>query len=123
MMFTGPRVVAIKRFESLERKLSKDAQLRELYVNFMSEYVALGHMSVVKTDGQYFISHYAVFRPDVSQSKIRVVFDAFVSGYCCPSLKSCLYQGPKLQQDIIDILTRFRLNKFAFIADICKIYH
>lgn len=105
MMFTGSRDVAIKRFESLEGKLSKDAQLRELYVNFMSEYVALGHMSVAKTDGQYFILHHAVFRPDVSQSKIRVVFDAFASGYCCPSLKSCLYQGPILQQDIIDILT------------------
>lgn len=122
MTFTGSRDLAIKRFESLERKLSKDVQLRGLYNKFMSEYLALGHMSVAKIDGQYFIPHHAIYRPNINQSKIRVVFDASASNYQCPSLNSCLYQGPKLQQDIVDVLTRFRLHKFAFTADICKMY-
>ncbi|XP_025406837.1 uncharacterized protein LOC112680837 [Sipha flava] len=114
--------MAVKRFESLERKLSADQTLRHLYREFMSEYLALGHMSIAKSPGQYFIPHHAVYRPDDGDSKIRVVFDASAHGPRGPSLNQCLHPGPKLQQDIIDVLTRFRIHKFAFTADICKMY-
>lgn len=38
------------------------------------------------------------------------------------SLNNRLFSGPKLQQDIVDILTRFRIHKYVFTSDICKMY-
>jgi len=122
LTFPGSREHAIKRFENLEKRLSKDPKLQELYSNFMSEYLTLGHMSVAKTPGTYFIPHHAVYRPADGDTKIRVVFDASAKGSRGPSLNECLLQGPKLQQDIVDVLTRFRVPKRVFTADICKMY-
>lgn len=59
----------------------------------------------------------------VGKLKIRVVFDASAVTSDGTSLNNCLYQGPKLQQDIVDILTRFQVHRFAFNTDIlCKMY-
>lgn len=121
LTFPGSREHAIKRFENLEKRLSTDPKLRELYSNFMSEYLMLGHMSIAKTPGTYCIPHHAVYRPADGDSKIRVVFDAS-AGARGLSLNESLLQGPKLQQDIVDVLTRFRVPKRVFTADICKMY-
>lgn len=122
MSFPGSRDMAEHRFKSLERKLTANSKLRTLYSAFMDEYVSLGHMSVAKTPGQYVIPHHAVYRPDDGDDKIRVVFDASARCSRSPSLNQCLYQGPKLQQDLVDILIRFRVHKYALTADICKMY-
>ncbi|XP_022163934.1 uncharacterized protein LOC111029283 [Myzus persicae] len=116
------RDVAVRRFESLERKLSADPLLKSLYTQFMSEYISLEHKSVATSPGCYFIPHHAVYRPEVDINKIRVVFDASAKCGRGPSLNDCLFPGPKLQQDIVDILTRFRVHKYVFTTDICKMY-
>lgn len=120
--FSGSRDIAVKRFESLERKLSINPKFRSLYTELMSEYSALGHMSVAAEPGQYYIPHHAVYRLDDGDTKIRVVFEASAGRHRGPSLNSCLFPGAKLQQDIVDILTRFRIHPYAFTADICKMY-
>lgn len=122
LVFPRSRELAIKRFESLERKLSADPQLHKLYSEFMSDYLTSGHMSCAKSPGLYIIPHHAVYRSNDSDKKIRVVFDASAQTSVGSALNSCLFQGPKLQQDIIDVLTRFRTFKFAFTSDICKMY-
>lgn len=33
-----------------------------------------------------------------------------------------MFFDPKLQQDIVDLLTRFRVHPHAFTVDICKVY-
>ncbi|XP_016661601.2 uncharacterized protein LOC107884315 [Acyrthosiphon pisum] len=114
-LFPGSRAVAAKRFDHLERKLSTNDQMRTKYNNFMSEYLSLGHMSVASTPGRYFIPHHAVCGAD---EKFRVVFDASASVADGSSLNSSLFPGPKLQQDIVDVLTRFRLFRHAFTTDI-----
>jgi len=120
--FAGSRSMAVKRFESLERKLLSHPQLQTLYASFMDEYLALGHMSVARTPGHYFVPHHAIYKADDGDAKIRVVFDASARCVTGPSLNSCLLPGKKLQQDIIDVLTRFRVYPHAFTADICKMY-
>ncbi|KAL4153154.1 hypothetical protein QTP88_000987 [Uroleucon formosanum] len=122
MSFPGSRAVALKRFDSLERKLQCNEDLRVAYCNFMSEYLVLGHMSRSKAPGQYVIPHHAVCTKSDVGFKIRVVFDASAVSRDGTSLNSCLYQGPKLQQDIVDILTRFRVHPLAFTTDICQMY-
>ncbi|CAI6373828.1 unnamed protein product [Macrosiphum euphorbiae] len=76
-------------------------------------------MSVASTPGRYFIPHHAVCGAD---EKFRVVFDASASVADGSSLNTSLFPGPKLQQDIVDVLTRFRLFRHAFTTDICKMY-
>lgn len=120
--FVGSRELAVRRFDALERKLATSPQLKSLYVQFMSEYISLGHMSVATSPGRYFIPHHAVYRPAIDENKIRVVFDASAQSSRGPSLNNCLFTGPKLQQDIVDILTRFRVPKYVFTTDICKMY-
>ncbi|KAL4141999.1 hypothetical protein QTP88_004531 [Uroleucon formosanum] len=120
--FVGSREVAARRFEMLERKLSSNPKLKSLYDKFMSDYISLGHMSLAQSPGHYFIPHHAIFRPEIDDSKIRVVFDASARGFRGPSLNQCLFPGPKLHQDIIDIFIRFRVSKHVFTTDICKMY-
>lgn len=79
-------------------------------------------MSVATSPGAYIIPHHAIYRPEIDAQKIRVVFDASARSGRGPSLNDCLLPGPKLQLDIVDILTRFRIHKFAFTTDICKMY-
>jgi len=56
----GSRSVALKRFESLERKLSSNSALREAYCDFMADYLSLRHMSTAATPGRCIIPHHAV---------------------------------------------------------------
>lgn len=120
--FAGSRAVAERRFDSLERKLLSNPTLINFYIRFMSEYVSLGHMSLAKSPGCYYILHHAVCRPDDDETKIRVVFDASARSNIGPSLNSCLMPGPKLQQDIVDILMRFRIHRHVFTTDIFKMF-
>jgi len=111
--------VAIKRFEHLEPKLSLNDRLRTKYNDFMSEYLSLRHMLVASTHDHYFIPHHAVCGAD---EKSRVVFDASAAVADGSSLNTSLFPGPKLQRDIVDVLTCFRLFRHAFTTDICKMY-
>ncbi|XP_060861829.1 uncharacterized protein LOC132938841 [Metopolophium dirhodum] len=84
--FAGSRSMAVKRFESLEKKLLSNPQLQTLYTNFMDDYLALGHMSVVPTPGHYFVPHHTIYKADDGDAKIRVVFDASARCSAGPSL-------------------------------------
>ncbi|XP_050065896.1 uncharacterized protein LOC126554955 [Aphis gossypii] len=120
--FPGSRQVALNRLLQLERKLSADQSLYDAYRKFMQEYEELGHMSIVEGDGRYYIPHHAVQKVDGEVAKLRVVFDASAKCHSGVSLNQCLLVGPKLQQDIVDVLIGFRVHKVAFTTDICKMY-
>ncbi|XP_043862778.1 uncharacterized protein LOC122756630 [Drosophila santomea] len=72
---------AVRRFLSLERKLTKHPGLRVKYAAFMKEYRHLGHMSAVPASEvsscRYFLPlfYHCVIKEDSSTTKIRVVFD------------------------------------------------
>lgn len=120
--FDGSRAIALKRFDALEKKLSVNSRLRNMYNDFMAEYLSMGHMSPAKSHGSYFIPHHAVFKANDIEEKLRVVFDASARTYSGNSLNQCLFSGPKLQRDVIDVLVLFRLSRYAFTADISKMY-
>ncbi|XP_008181070.1 uncharacterized protein LOC103308796 [Acyrthosiphon pisum] len=120
--FPGSRQVALNRFLQLERKLAADNILYAAYRKFMSEYEELGHMTRAEGVGQYYIPHHAVQKVEGDDVKLRVVFDASAKCHSGISLNQCLLVGPKLQQDIVDVLVGFRVHKVAFTTDICKMY-
>lgn len=85
----------------------------------MAEYSVLSHMSVTLSSGQYFMPHHAVIG---SGDKIRVVLDTFAKYPNGTSLNSTLLASPKLQRDVVDVLTRFRLSRYAFTTDLRQMY-
>ncbi|XP_046806904.1 uncharacterized protein LOC124419914 [Lucilia cuprina] len=67
--------IARIRFLSMERRLSKDLKTKEMYNNFMKEYIELGHMSItgnkIPNSPHYFIPHQCVLRPQSISTKFR----------------------------------------------------
>ena len=70
----------------------------------------------------YYMPHHAIIHEDKSTTKSRVVFDAFTKFPDSVSLNDCLYSGPKYNQNILDILLRFRVHHIAISSDIEKAF-
>ncbi len=69
----------------------------------------------------HYLPHHAVIRRDKETTRLRVVYDASSKSNGI-SLNSCLYTGPSLSKNILDILIRFRSFKVAMISDIEKAF-
>jgi hypothetical protein len=120
---------ALKRFQSLERKLSRDLSLKGAYTEFINEYVDLGHMEVVPSkdidvlnNKHFYLPHHAVFKIDSLTTKLRVVFDGSVKSSNNLSLNDNLMGGPTLQKDLFHILVNFRIHRIVLCSDITKMY-
>ncbi|EFA13176.1 hypothetical protein TcasGA2_TC010310 [Tribolium castaneum] len=124
LIFPGSFANAFRRLQSIERRLIKNPLLYEDYKAFMNEYLDLGHMQLLtngnSSDG-YYIPHHCVIKAD-SPSTSRVVFDASCPSSEGKSLNDSIFVGPKLQKDILTILSRFRVHPIVFTADIRQMY-
>ncbi|XP_072400953.1 uncharacterized protein [Diabrotica undecimpunctata] len=99
------------------------------YHEFMQEYIQLGHMSKVedKTDfnsetPNYYLPHHGVLKETSLTTKLRVVFDGSARTDSGLSLNDVLMVGPKLQDDLMCILLRFRKHNVVIASDIEKMY-
>ncbi|XP_054259832.1 uncharacterized protein LOC128984526 [Macrosteles quadrilineatus] len=78
--------------------------------------------SSTSTTSTYVIPHHGVFKNSEQNPKLRVVFNASARSSNGFSLNDKLLTGKKLQNDVSEILTRFRLHPFVISSDICKMY-
>lgn len=113
---------ARKRLINLEKRLDRHPELNSQYKEFMQEYLDLGHMTLTDSNSKFVIPHHAVLKEDRNKRKLRVVFDASLRTSNRQSLNDCLLSGPKLQNDLRDILTNFRAHSVVFVADLVKMY-
>lgn len=92
----------------------------------MSEYYVLGHMekcSDLHLDNpHYFLPHHGVLKTQSSSTKLRDVFDASSKTSSGISLNDVLLTGPKLQNNICDIILHFRLQNVVFSCDVRQMY-
>ena len=97
--------------------------MKQQYRDFIKEFVDMGHLEEApQTSGLcYYLPHRCVFK-DSTTTKLRVVFDASSKSPNGYSLNDCLLLGPRLQDDVFDILIRFRLHQYALSADVAKMY-
>lgn len=114
---------ALSQFYSLERRMARNPKFREKYVDFMNEYLELGHMQVSSFDfssglEHYFIGHHGIFKKSRDISKIHVVFNGSEKTSSWISLNDCVYCGEWLQNDITDIILNFRWPRIVFTTDI-----
>ncbi|RLU25767.1 hypothetical protein DMN91_001926 [Ooceraea biroi] len=118
------RSAALKRLDSLERKLGANAALGAEYDRIFEEYLTLGHMSLVEDDGDdgYYMPHHALLKDSSNTTKVRVVFDASAETRNGISLNDALMVGPVIQDALFVHLIRFRSHKYVITADIEKMY-
>ena len=116
-----------KRLSSLRRKLAKNQDLHQKYIDGMSDLLEQGYavpvpeQDVHRSDGKvWYLPHHPVINP--KKEKIRIVFDCAVE-YGGISLNSRVRQGPDLTNKLVGVLTRFRLHPIAVIADIQAMFH
>ncbi|XP_073961651.1 uncharacterized protein [Choristoneura fumiferana] len=118
--------IALRRFKQLERKFEKDKEFKTEYTKVIEEYSTLGHMEEVpeseKGNPSVYLPHHAVIRNDKDTTKVRAVFDASSKGINNVSLNNELLVGPQLQDDMRNIIMRWRMKKICFVADIQKMY-
>ncbi|CAH1977156.1 unnamed protein product [Acanthoscelides obtectus] len=120
------REMALQRYKFLERKLDRNSSLKLEYNAFMKEYLELGHMEEfddrLEVDRGYYLPHHAVIKSSSITTKCRVVFDASAKTTSDLSLNDTQFVGPKLQDDLFDILVRFRKHKLVMTGDVSKMY-
>nr|XP_049612500.1 uncharacterized protein LOC125989984 [Syngnathus scovelli] len=115
------RSLVEQRAVNLEKKLVKNPDFHADYKVFMHDIIAKGYAEKVPANSQcndgevWYIPHHGVYHP--RKKKIRVVFDCNAT-YQGVSLNNQLLQGPDLTNTLIGVLTRFREEKVALMADI-----
>ena len=123
------RSMAESRMKHLQRKLQRDATLREGYVKTLESYIKEGYARKVSPQeladdtrtGLWYIPHHAVVNPK-KPGKVRVVFDC-AAKYSGKSINDHLYTGPDILNTLLGILLRFRQEPVAVVADVEAMYH
>ncbi|XP_067214199.1 uncharacterized protein [Linepithema humile] len=118
--------IAFKRLRSIERKFIKDPLIKERYTTFMKDYESLNHMGRGEMNEKgipaNYLPHHAVLKEESATTKLRVVFDASSHTTSGKSLNDILMVGPVIQDELIDIVARFRQHAYVMTADITKMY-
>ena len=116
------RCQATHRAAHLKKRFERQPDFQKEYTNFVNGMQSKGYMEKVpedetnRDDGRlWYLPHHGVVHPQ--KKKLRVVFDcsAEFGGFC---LNRELLQGPDLTNTLFGVLTRFRQDKVAVMADI-----
>ncbi|GFV75542.1 integrase catalytic domain-containing protein [Trichonephila clavipes] len=117
--------IAIRRLNSLWKRLSRDSSYLSLSAEFLKEYEELSHLErVVKSSEpptHYYIPHHGVLRPEKLTTKLRIVFNGSSPTTTGISLNDILLKV-EVKEDVFETIYCFRRHKFAFTTDIQKMY-
>ncbi|GFX23048.1 integrase catalytic domain-containing protein [Trichonephila clavipes] len=117
--------IAIRRLNSLWKRLSRDSGYLSLYAEFLKEYEELGHLERVVESSEppthYYIPHHGVLRLEKLTTKLRIVFNGSSPTTTGISLNDILLKG-EVKEDVFETISRSRRHKFAFTTDIQKMY-
>lgn len=121
------RSVAEQRALNLRKRFIKDADYRAEYVAFMEDIVKKGYAVQINSAEceptkarTWYLPHHGVRHP--VKRKLRVVFDCAAS-FGGTSLNQQLLQGPDLTSSLVGVLTRFRQENIAVMADVEAMFY
>ncbi|XP_066589184.1 uncharacterized protein [Prorops nasuta] len=119
------RNMALRTLSQVHRRFLRDNRLAKTYREFMESYESLGHMEKIKddtveNDNAWYLPHHAVVQ--INPWKLRVVFDASRKTCNQSCLNDYLYNGPSLQNELSLILINWRKYRYAFTADVVKMF-
>ncbi|XP_011685702.1 PREDICTED: uncharacterized protein LOC105448687 [Wasmannia auropunctata] len=122
------RRAAVRTLTSMKRKFASNTDFHTLYSDFMQEYETLRHMSLASPPEQArcaricYLPHHGVTKKTEDVAKIRVVFNSSARLASGDALNKALLTGPNLLPVLADVLSRWRLHRFAMATDIEKMY-
>ena len=113
---------ALKRFSSMKANVARNPTLKQTLFNTFNELIEERWIVPLSADGNalkkpaWYLTFFVT-----KQVKPRVVYDgtAVVSG---ASLNQAVLSGINLLNDLVEVLTRFRLDKYACMADLSKCF-
>ena len=119
--------LALKRLESLEKKIWRDPEYAEEYRLKIDDYINKGYArkiseeeTNVSNNNVFYLPHFGVKNPH--KLGIRLVFDAAAETNNI-SLNKFLFTGPDLNQPLLTILFKFRQASIAVCGDIKEMFH
>ena len=124
MSLSNNQSIVEKRLMHLKKQSQKDFKFYEDYSKFMEVIIIKGYAREAKNnfpDGRtWYLPHHGVYHPH-KPSKLRVVFDcnAELNGRL---INKELLPVTDLANKLVGVLTKFRENKVAFMADLEKMY-
>ncbi|GBP97619.1 hypothetical protein EVAR_72622_1 [Eumeta japonica] len=114
---------AMRRLRSMEKKLSKNDNLKREYCEQINNLLKNGYAEPAPNQSTserlWYLPHFAVTHPQ--KKKVRLVFDAAArtNGKC---LNDALLTGPDLIRSLLGVLVRFRQGRVAVSADIKEMF-
>ena len=123
--------MALSRLQNTEKRLLKSNEIAEVYQKIIKDYLKKEYIEKIHTgtnfsqeikesDG-WLLPHFPVLRPEKATTKTRIVFDASAK-YEGLSLNDFIHCGPELQNELTDVLLRFRKEPVALMCDISEMY-
>ena len=120
------RSMAMKRLQSVKKRMLRDHEYKENYIQFMSNLISRGHAR--KADSQkevapgmkWFVPHHGVKHPKTG--KFRVVMDCSAE-FQGRSLNAELLQGPDNTNLLLGVLLRFRLHPVPVMGDLEQMFY
>ena len=118
--------VALGRLRGLQRKFATDPTYMKVYQEVILDQERRGFIERIQENESndqpvHYLSHHGVHK-DSATTPVRVVFDCSARASNGISLNDCLESGPSLVPDLVKVLLRFRLQKYAFVSDIEKAF-
>lgn len=115
---------SLTRLHHIEKKLDRDARLKEKYTEQMEALIRKGYAEPAPkektTDRTWYLPHFAVVN-QMKPDKLRVVHDAAAKTKGV-ALNDLLLKGPDLLQSLPGVVMKFRQHKVAVTADIKEMF-
>ncbi|XP_055589815.1 uncharacterized protein LOC129741996 [Uranotaenia lowii] len=122
------KVMALRRWECLEKRLSKDQSLARILKEKIEDYLEKNYIrKLTKSELEscfprvWYLPIFPVVNPN-KPSKVRIVWDAAAKAHNV-SLNSVLLKGPDQLCSLLSVLLKFREFRVAFSGDIREMYH
>ena len=117
---------ALGQLYSLRSNLSKNVDMLNCYNNIIEEQLTRKFIEIVPharvTNETHYLPHHGVAKNSVT-TPLRIVFNCSAkAAKHLSSLNDTLMTGPSMTEKLVDILVKFRMNKFAYLADIAKAF-
>jgi hypothetical protein len=123
------RAQALKRLMNLKQKFRANSTLGANYTKAFQEMIDEGFMELVpegelitEPGSSYYIPHHCVLKDSSTTTKLRIVFDGSAKTSSGQSINDVLLVGPTLQENLYNIMIRFRWHIVAVSGDITKMY-
>jgi len=111
--------LAFKRLSSLRQTMLRKPPIKDTLINSMQELKQQGYILPADEATNTLVNYLPYFL--TTQTKPRVVYDGAATWKgCC--INNSIHSGPDLLNKLSYVLARFRLGKYALMADLSKCF-